>query len=102
MYVCHLRILIFKANHEELSEAKNIARTGCNFTSGHATAIVIATGDHTFFGTIAKSTTTIKTPDSLLKKEIERLIYIMAIFAVTLGITFFLLAIFNGYSYVIL
>ena len=40
-----------------MTEAKNIARTGCNFTQGKATAVVIATGDSTFFGTIAYSTT---------------------------------------------
>lgn len=43
-----------------LYEAKNIARMGCNFTSGHATCIVFAIGDNTFFGGIAKSTLNIK------------------------------------------
>jgi len=50
-----------------ITESKNLARTGCNFTSGRATALVFATGDNTFFGTIAKSTTTIKRPDTLIK-----------------------------------
>lgn len=88
------------ANHQELTEAKNIARTGCNFTSGSATAIVIAIGDYTFFGQIAKSTTTIERPETLIKKEINRLIHTMAIFASVLGIVFFILARFNGYSWV--
>lgn len=88
------------ANHKLITEAKNIARTGTNFTSGTATALVFATGDFTFFGTIAKSTTTIKRPDTLIKKEIERLIHTMAIFAFSLGIIFFILARFNGYSWV--
>jgi len=51
-----------KANAETLYEAKNVARMGCNFTSGKATCVVFATGDGTFFGTIAKSTLTIKRP----------------------------------------
>lgn len=89
-----------EANHKLLTEAKNIARTGCNFTSGTATALVICIGDYTFFGTIAKSTTTIKRPDTLIKKEIERLIHIMAFFAFSLGIIFFILAMFNGYGWV--
>lgn len=88
------------ALHKELPEAKNIARTGCNFTSGSATALVIATGDYTFFGCIAKNTVQIKRPETLIKKEIERLIHVMAIFAFTLGIVFFILARFNGYSWV--
>lgn len=59
-------------NHTELYEAKNVARSGCNFTSGTAVCCVFSTGDNTFFGAIAKSTTTIKRPDSLLKHEIHR------------------------------
>lgn len=51
-----------KANADTLYEAKNIARMGCNFTSGKATCVVFATGDNTFFGNIANSTLTIKRP----------------------------------------
>jgi len=87
-------------NHTELYEAKNVARSGCNFTSGTAECAVFTTGDNTFFGAIAKSTTTIKRPDSLLKHEIHRLIFIMAIVAFSLGIAFFILAFFNGYTWV--
>ena len=90
----------FEANHTELYEAKNVARSGCNFTSGTGVCVVFTTGDNTFFGAIAKSTTTIKRPDSLLKHEIHRLIFIMAIVAFSLGIAFFILAIFNGYTWV--
>ena len=87
-------------NHTELYEAKNVARSGCNFTSGTAVCAVFTTGDNTFFGAIAKSTTTIQRPESLLKHEIHRLIFIMAIVAFSLGIAFFILAIFNGYSWI--
>lgn len=86
------------ANHDLLYEAKNIARSGCNFTSGNGVGIVFATGDNTFFGSIAKSTTTIERPDTLMKHEIHRLIQIMAVVAFTLGIAFFILAFFNGYT----
>ena len=48
----------------DLREAKNIARMGCNFTNGSGICIVFSTGDHTFFGHIAKSTLNIKRPDS--------------------------------------
>ena len=90
----------FEANHADLYEAKNVARSGCNFTSGTAVCIVFSTGDRTFFGAIAKSTTSIKRPDSLLTHEIHRLIFIMAIVAFSLGIAFFILALFNGYTWV--
>ena len=88
------------ANHTELYEAKNIARSGCNFTSGHGIAVVFATGDNTFFGAIASSTTAIARPETLMKHEIHRLIKIMAIVAFSLGISFFILALFNGYRWV--
>ena len=88
------------ANHKDLYEAKNVARSGCNFTSGAGVAIVFTTGDNTFFGAIARSTTQIARPETLMTHEIHRLVYIMAIVAFTLGITFLILALFNGYSWV--
>lgn len=87
-----------EANHEQLYEAKNIARSGCNFTSGNGIGVVFTTGDNTFFGKIASSTTSIERPETLMKHEIHRLIKIMAVVAFSLGIAFFILAFFNGYT----
>eukprot|EP00599_Poterioochromonas_sp_BG-1_P001869 CAMPEP_0173134210 /NCGR_PEP_ID=MMETSP1105-20130129/1161_1 /TAXON_ID=2985 /ORGANISM="Ochromonas sp., Strain BG-1" /LENGTH=1071 /DNA_ID=CAMNT_0014045975 /DNA_START=23 /DNA_END=3235 /DNA_ORIENTATION=+ len=89
-----------EANHNELYEAKNIARSGCNFVSGHGIGVVFATGDNTFFGTIAASTTVISRPPTTMQHEIHRLIMIMAVVAFTLGIAFFILAFFNGYTWI--
>jgi sodium/potassium-transporting ATPase subunit alpha len=88
------------ANHKLLYEAKNVCRSGCNFTAGNGICVVFATGDSTFFGSIASSTTAIARPPTLMTHEIHRLINIMAIVAFTLGITFFILALFNGYTWV--
>lgn len=95
------------ANHADLYEAKNVARSGCNFTQGcifiyigNGIAVVFSTGDNTFFGQIAKSTTTIKRPPTLIKAEINRLIMIMGIIASILGIAFFIGALLNGYTVV--
>lgn len=87
-----------KANHKELYEAKNIARSGCNFTAGAGVCVVFATGDNTFFGNIAKSTTQIERPDTLMKCEIKRLIHIMAGVAFSLGFLFLGLALWRGYE----
>lgn len=87
------------ANHKDLYEAKNVARSGCNFTCGNGHCVVFSTGDNTFFGQIAKSTTQIGRPDTLLKHELHRFINIMAIVAFSVGITFFILAVTNGYSW---
>lgn len=81
-----------------LYEAKNIARMGCNFTNGSGKCIVFSTGDHTFFGHIAKSTLNIKRPDSCLTKEIKRLVHIMGAIAITIGIIFLILALVRGYK----
>jgi len=88
------------ANHDKLYEAKNIARSGCNLTSGNGLCLVFSTGDNTFFGSIAKATTQITKPVTMMTHEIHRLIMIMAIVAFTLGITFFILALFNGYTWI--
>lgn len=88
-----------EANHMELYEAKNIARSGCNFTQGNGVGVVFTTGDNTFFGSIAKSTIQIERPPSLLRHEIHRLIQIMGYVASTLGILFFILAKLNGYTW---
>lgn len=87
------------ANHERFTEAKNIAMSGCNFTSGNALCVVFATGDNTCFGKISFATTQTKTPDTLLKAEIRRLITIMAAIAITLGVVFLILALLNGYKW---
>jgi sodium/potassium-transporting ATPase subunit alpha len=84
--------------HEQLYEAKNIARSGCNFTNGTGMGVVFATGDKTFFGQIASSTTQIDRPDTLMKREIHRLILYMGVFAGVLGVTFFILSVVVGYS----
>lgn len=81
-----------------LYEAKNIARMGCNFTGGEGTCIVFSTGDHTFFGHIAKSTLNIKRPDSCLTQEIKRLVHIMGAIAISIGIIFLILALVRGYK----
>lgn len=86
------------ANHTVLYEAKNIARSGCNFTMGNGLGVVFATGDRTFFGSIALSTTATKRPTTLIKHEIHRLITVLAVFAFGLGITFFGLALGFGYT----
>ncbi|CUI15461.1 sodium potassium-transporting ATPase subunit alpha, putative, partial [Bodo saltans] len=71
--------------NDTLFEAKNIARSGCTFTSGSGVAIVFATGDNTFLGKIAEATTSAETPDTLLKREVRRIIVFMSGIAVVLS-----------------
>lgn len=71
--------------HDTLFEAKNIARSGCTFTSGSGLAVVYATGDNTFLGKIAEATVAAETPDTLLKREVRRLIFFMSVIAAVLS-----------------
>lgn len=80
-------------------EAKNLARSGCSISTGTGTAVVFAIGDSTFFGGIAKSTTATSRPETLMKHEIRRLVTYMTFVATTLGVAFFILALFHGYTW---
>jgi len=91
--------LSLEPRHELLYEAKNVARSGCNFTSGKGKAIVYSIGDLTFFGDISKSTTGIKSPPTLIKLEIHRLIKFMAVIAFSIGIGFLIAALAIGYHW---
>lgn len=88
------------ALHTQLYEAKNVARSGCNFTSGNGIGIVFATGDNTFFGGIARSTTVIDRPETLMKREVRRLILMLGIFAILIGIAFLIIALVVGFTWI--
>jgi sodium/potassium-transporting ATPase subunit alpha len=80
-------------------EARNLARSGCSIARGTGTAVVFAIGDNTFFGSIATSTTATLRPETLMKHEVRRLVKFMTVVATALGVTFFILAIFHGYTW---
>ena len=88
------------ALHTQLYEAKNVARSGCNFTSGHGVGVVFATGDKTFFGSIARSTMAIDRPETLMKREINRLMMMITISAVSIGIVFLILSLLFGFTWI--
>ena len=85
-----------KANHHDIYEAKNVAWSGCSFTSGNGLAIVFATGDVTRFGEIAKATTAENPPDTLMRIEVKRLIIVMSILGAIIGGSFFAAALAVG------
>lgn len=58
--------LSLEPRHELLYEAKNVARSGCNFTSGKGKGIVYSIGDFTFVGDISKGASSVKTPVTLI------------------------------------
>jgi calcium-translocating P-type ATPase len=76
---------------DDLLQARNVVLAGTSVVSGHATALVYATGMHTEFGRIAHLTQAAEEPLSPLQKEIARLSRAVAILAVALGLLFFLI-----------
>lgn len=76
------------------SEIPNLIFTGTSVSSGTAKAVVISIGMDTMFGQIANLTQTMKDVQSPLQKELDKLTKQISIFAVSLGILFFIAAVF--------
>eukprot|EP00759_Apiculatamorpha_spiralis_P010261 PhF_6_TR17072/c1_g1_i1/m.26166/K01539/ATP1A; sodium/potassium-transporting ATPase subunit alpha len=76
------------AGHHDIFEAKNLAWSGCNFTCGNGEGIVFATGDNTRFGQIAHTATESVPPDTLMRREVKRLVIIMSILGAIIGVSF--------------
>lgn len=67
--------------------------------TGTARGIVVCTGDRTVMGRIATLTSGLETGKTPIAKEIEHFIHIITGVAVFLGVTFFILSIILGYSW---
>ena len=77
-------------------EMKNILLAGTSLVSGQCAAIVFATGMRTEFGKIAHLTQSAEKTPSHLQQEIARLSKLVAIFATTLGLVFFVIGMLIG------
>ncbi|KAF7227022.1 sodium/potassium-transporting ATPase subunit alpha-3b isoform X2 [Nothobranchius furzeri] len=85
--------------HDNPLETRNIAFFSTNCVEGTARGIVIYTGDRTVMGRIATLASGLDTGKTPIAKEIEHFIHIITGVAVFLGVTFFILAIILGYSW---
>ena len=77
------------SGEEEYINSRNILLAGTSMVSGHAKAVVIATGMRTEFGKIAHLTQTSGEAVSPLRKEIAHLSRLIVILAVVVGLIFF-------------
>uniref|UniRef100_A0A4W5PHI8 Sodium/potassium-transporting ATPase subunit alpha n=1 Tax=Hucho hucho TaxID=62062 RepID=A0A4W5PHI8_9TELE len=68
-------------------------------TNGTARGIVVCTGDRTVMGRIATLTSGLESGKTPIAKEIEHFIHLITGVAVFLGITFFILAVCLGYTW---
>ncbi|XP_076847245.1 sodium/potassium-transporting ATPase subunit alpha-3b [Brachyhypopomus gauderio] len=85
--------------HDNPLETRNIVFFSTNCVEGTARGIVICTGDRTVMGRIATLTSGLETGKTPIAKEIEHFIQIITGVAVFLGITFFILSIVLGYTW---
>ena len=74
------------------TDFSNLVFAGTTVRTGHALAVVYATGTSTEFGKIAHLTQTIVDQPSPLQKEMERVTQLISFFSVTIGIAIFLIA----------
>ncbi|XP_054549519.1 sodium/potassium-transporting ATPase subunit alpha-4 isoform X2 [Talpa occidentalis] len=85
--------------HENPLETSNICFFSTNCVEGTARGIVIATGDATVMGRIATLTSGLAMVQSPISIEIEHFIHLITSVAVFLGISFFVLSLILGYSW---
>uniref|UniRef100_A0AAY4AD87 Sodium/potassium-transporting ATPase subunit alpha n=1 Tax=Denticeps clupeoides TaxID=299321 RepID=A0AAY4AD87_9TELE len=85
--------------HDNPLETRNVVFFSTNCVEGTARGIVICTGDRTVMGRIATLTSGLETGKTPIAKEIEHFIHIITGVAVFLGVTFFILAVILGYSW---
>ncbi|KAF7709444.1 sodium/potassium-transporting ATPase subunit alpha-1b isoform X2 [Silurus meridionalis] len=80
-------------------ETKNIAFFSTNCVEGTARGIVISTGDHTVMGRIATLASGLEVGRTPISIEIEHFIHIITGVAIFLGVSFFILSLVLGYSW---
>ena len=78
-----------EAGNQQPLEAKNLAFFSTSCVEGSGVGLVIATGDNTVMGKIAKLVTNIVQVESPLNIEIGRFVFIIAVLAISEGIIFF-------------
>ena len=78
-----------KATHNNMMKSRNMLFSGTLIQSGTGKAVVIATGDNTKMGSLAKITENVKPESSKIKKELHHFIRIISTIALFLGVLFF-------------
>ncbi|KAM9439243.1 sodium/potassium-transporting ATPase subunit alpha-2 [Clarias gariepinus] len=85
--------------HENPLESRNIGFFSTNCVEGTARGVVIATGDRTVMGRIASLASGLEVGQTPINLEIEHFIHIITGVAVFLGVSFFILSLILGYSW---
>jgi sodium/potassium-transporting ATPase subunit alpha len=76
-------------------DAKNMVFAGAAISNGNGLAVVVATGEATEFGKIARMTAEVDNVDTPIEKEIKHMTKILTLLALAAGVVFFLLGWFS-------
>uniref|UniRef100_A0A8C2A9J2 Sodium/potassium-transporting ATPase subunit alpha n=1 Tax=Cyprinus carpio TaxID=7962 RepID=A0A8C2A9J2_CYPCA len=85
--------------HENPLETRNIGFFSTNCVEGTAHGVVISTGDRTVMGRIASLASGLEVGQTPINMEIEHFIHIITGVAIFLGLSFFILSIILGYTW---
>ncbi|KAJ2721592.1 hypothetical protein GGI07_003883 [Coemansia sp. Benny D115] len=85
--------IVATVNHsdENYLETRNIAVMGTHVTQGTGVGVVVATGDSTVMGRIAKMTSSSKSERTLLQIEITRFVFVVAALSLCIGVALIIL-----------
>ncbi|OIO72052.1 MAG: hypothetical protein AUJ56_02650 [Zetaproteobacteria bacterium CG1_02_49_23] len=82
-----------EATSGNVLRSRNMVFSGTHVQSGLGTAVVVATGDVTQIGHIARETSAVSSQTSHLQGQISHFIRIISYIAIALGVSFFLLGV---------
>lgn len=85
--------------HENPLETKNLAFFSTNAVEGTCRGIVINCGDKTVMGRIAGLASGLEAGETSIAREIRHFTYVITAIAVSLGVTFFIIAFILGYHW---
>eukprot|EP01137_Pigoraptor_chileana_P008588 Opistho-2@55633 len=74
-----------EATNNDMHETRNIALMGTYITEGEATGVAIATGERTIMGKVALLASRAKPKSTILQKEIQHFVHIIAALALCTG-----------------
>ncbi|KAJ3357312.1 hypothetical protein GGF32_001106 [Allomyces javanicus] len=76
-----------ESTDDQFFETHNIALMGTLVTEGAGLGVVVTTGDRTLMGQVAKLASSTRLPASILQKEIQRFVYIIATLCIVTATT---------------
>jgi sodium/potassium-transporting ATPase subunit alpha len=81
-----------ECTHSNILECRNMVFSGTLVQSGNGKAVIFGTGRNTQIGNLATLTEQISSVDTPIRKELNHFIKVISAIAISMGVTFFILA----------